>query len=83
MNGLLIQWGNYSGHTFNKNFYIDYSEIPSVFCYINSNSEDGNVLYQARMTSVSKTSFKVTNFRFIGTSVADSSARSSWFAIGY
>ena len=83
MNGLLIQWGNYSTHIFDKNFYISYSEIPSVFCYINSNSEDANTFYQARMSFVSKTSFQVINFRFVGSSVADSSAKSSWFAIGY
>lgn len=82
-NGLLIQWGNYSTHNFNKDFYINYSEIPSVFCYINSSSEDTAVFYQARMTSVSKKSFNVTNFRFLGSNTADSSARSSWFAIGY
>ena len=82
-NGLLIQWGNYSTHNFNKDFYINYSEIPSVFCYINSSSEDTAVFYQARMTSVSKKSFNVTNFRFLGSNAADSSARSSWFAIGY
>ena len=79
----MIQWGNYSTHTFNKNFYIDYSETPSMFCCINSNSEDTKTLYQARMNSLSKTSFEITNFRFIGNDIADSSARSSWFAIGY
>ena len=79
----MIQWGNYSTHIFNNNFYIAYSEIPSIFCYINSSSEDTNTFYQARMSSVSKTSFQVINFRFIGSSTADSSAKSSWFAIGY
>lgn len=54
-----------------------------MFCYINSNSEDANTFYQARMSFVSKTSFQVINFRFVGSSVADSSAKSSWFAIGY
>ena len=79
----MIQWGNYSVHTFNKDFYIAYSEIPSVFCYINSSSEDNNVFYQARMSSLSKKSFEVVNFRFLGSNIANSDARSSWFAIGY
>ena len=79
----MIQWGNYSAHIFNENFYIAYSEIPSIFCYINSNSEDTSVLYQARMSSVSKISFNTVNFRFLGSATADSYARTSWFAIGY